>query len=259
MAAAIALLILASAGPASSREAVRFAATVNGRDVRSIDANRPLQLRSDQLLEVTMVVTNDGDRDIDVRSVRLESRVVGLTFFSYESRLDLTVARGSTEQRRFPLETLGLSDQATGLLPARISLLDRDRDVVASLRFPTEVDGSLLSVYGVFGILVLAITGVLLAAIMVRLAAHRLSPNRWSRGVRFGTAGVAIGLALTFSLSALGVLLPEASRWLPLVLISGGVMFAVGYLTPSSYWSDSDEDDDMDETQPEGIDSRGAR
>jgi len=107
-------------------------------------------------------------------------------------------------------------------------------------RFAADIDGSLMSIYGTFAILVLAITGVLVAGILVRLAAHRLSPNRWSRGVRFGTAGVGIGLSLTFSLSALRLLLPEASRWLPLVLVSAGVLSIVGYFTPSPYWIETE-------------------
>jgi hypothetical protein len=244
MAAVAALVVSISTAPAESQAALRFTATIDGRDVGSIDANRPLELSADQLLDVTIAITNDGEREARVRSVRLESRVVGLTFFAYETRLDLTVARGTTEQRRFPIETLDLADQATGLLPARMTLLDPDRDVIASRRFAAEVDGSLWSVYGVFALLVLAITGVLLAAIIVRLAAHLLPANRWRRGVRFGTAGVGIGLTLTFSLSGLRLLLPEASRWLPLVLISAGVMFAIGYLTPGGHLDEDDLDDD---------------
>ena len=255
-----ALVLLASTTPAHPQQAVQFTATLDGRDVSTIDANRPLQLRDDQLFEVSLRITNNGDRDVTVRSVRLESRVIGLAFFTYETRLDLMVARGTTEERRFPLETLDLSEQATGLLPARITLLDNDRDVIAMRRFAAEVDGSLWSVYGVFALLVVAITGVLLAAIMVRVAAHRLSLNRWSRGVRFATAGVGIGLTLTFSLSALRLLLPEASRWLPLVLISAALMFALGYLTPSSYASSLDEeDDDVDDRAVTGNDVRGVR
>ncbi len=214
-------------------------------DVASIDANRPLKLHSDRPLDVSVTVTNDGAADVLVRSVRLESRVLGLTFFAYETRLDLKVARGTSEQRRFPLETLDLSSQATGLQPAGIALLNAQRDVVAVRRFAVDVDGSLLSVYGVFAILVFAFTAVLVVAVAVRLAAHRLSPNRWSRAFRFGTAGLGIGLSLTFSLSALRLLLPEASRWLPMVLVSAGLLFALGYLTPSQYFSHDDEPEDV--------------
>lgn len=250
-----ALALLVPIAPAHAKEGVRFTAMLDGREVGSINANRPLKLRSDQPLDVSVAVTNDSTEDVTVRSVRLESKVMGLAFFAYETRLDLKVSRGSTEQRRFPIETLDLSDQATGLLPARITLLDAERDLVADRRFAADVQGSLLSIYGVFALLVIAITGVLVGAILVRLAARRLAPNRWRRAVRFGTAGVGVGLSLTFSLSALRLLLPEASRWLPLVLASGAALFVVGYLTPSPY-HDGPEDDDLDEVLAAGNSGR---
>jgi hypothetical protein len=245
-AAIAALLLLVPIVPAQAKEGVRFSATLDSREIGSLNANRPLKLSSDRPLEVSLSVTNDSTEDVTVRSVRLESKVIGLAFFAYETRLDLKVARGTTEQRRFPVETLDLSDQATGLLPARITLLDAERDHLAERRFAADVDGSLLSIYGVFAILVIAITAVLVAAILIRLAARRLAPNRWRRAVRFGTAGVGIGLSLTFSLSALRLLLPDASRWLPLVLVSAAALFVVGYLTPAPYHDvlqkeDSDE------------------
>lgn len=244
------VVLLLTTSPAHADDSLRFTATLDGRPTSAIDANRPLKLGSDRPLDVEVVVTNEGTEDRTVRSVRFESKVIGLTFFAYETRLDLKVPRGATEQRQFPLELLDLSDQATGLLPARITLLDENREVLASQRLAADVDGSTLSIYGVFAMLVFAITAVLVAAIIVRLAARRLSSNRWKRATRFGTAGLGIGLTLTFSLSAARLLLPEASRWLPLVLVCGALLFAVGYLTPTPYQEHGDDEDDPETLVP---------
>lgn len=242
--------------PASGAEAVRFSATIDGTDVAQADSNHPLMLRRDRAVVVAVSVRNDGTDPAVVRSVRLESRVIGLTFFAYETRVDMSVAPGSNGDRKFRLELLDLADQATGLLPARIVLLDDSRHELSSRRLAVDVKGSMTSVYGVFSLLVIAITSLLFVSALVGLATHRLSPNRWSRGARLGTVGLGIGLSLTFSLSALRVLLPNVARWLPLVLVSGAALFTIGYLSPSP--TDDDDDDHADEDELEEASTAGS-
>src|SRR5205085_11676223 len=133
---------------------------------------------------------NHGTDPLTVRSANLNGRVIGLTFFSFETRIDLVVAPAATETRTFGFELVGLKGQATGLLPAHLDLLDTHRHVIAGTAFPTRVVGSITSVYGVFGLLVAVITALLLAGALVRLATHRLPGNRWQPGVPFGFPGI---------------------------------------------------------------------
>jgi hypothetical protein len=222
-------------------------ATLNGRDERSIDQNSPLHLNPDRLVRADLRITNRGTDPVTVRSANLNGRVMGLTFFSFETRLDWVLAPGVTESRMFGFELVGLKGQATGLLPAHLDVLDVHRHVMATQSFPTEVKGSITSVYGIFGLLVAAITALLFAGALIRLATHRLPANRWQRGARFGVPGIGLGLTLTFSLSAFRVLLPKPSSWLAIVVVCAVGMFVFGYITPTpENETDYDGDDDFD-------------
>ena len=64
-----------------------------------------------------------------------------------------------------------------------------------------------------------------------------------ARAVRFRAAGVGVGVPLTCFRSGTGMLRRGASRWLPSVLVCGGVAFAIGYLLPLGL----DEDDPAEE------------
>ena len=227
--------LLGAASPARGAETseVRVTATVNDRDADRIDVNRPLRLEADKGAVVKVQATNTTGRPLTVRTVRLHGKVMGLTFYTYDTLVDMQLGPGESDEREFFVDLADLKGQATGLLPGRLTLFDQDRDVLASMEFPVDVRGSLGSVYGIFGVAVGAITGLLLVAALVRLATHRLPLNRWSRAIRFGIPGIGFGLVLTFTLSALRFLIPSASRWLPLVLIGGAVGFAIGYLTPT--------------------------
>jgi hypothetical protein len=241
----VALVVVAPV-PASAAN-VEFRAKLNGRDESTIDQNEPLRLYPDRLVRVDLSVTNRATEPVTVRSANLNGRVMGLTFFAFETRIDLVVPPGATETRSFGFELVGLKGQATGLLPAHLDLLDTHRHVIAGKGFPTRVVGSITSVYGIFGLLVAAITALLLAGALIRLATHRLPANRWQRGVRFGVPGIGLGLFLTFSLSAFNVLLPKPSSWLAIVLVCGAGLFVFGYITPTPVVYD--EPDDYDDAE----------
>lgn len=226
-------LVLTTAAGAQEDVQLEMRASVDGADLARADANRPVELRGDEPATVEVIVNNEGAEEQIVRSVRISGRVLGLTFFSYETRVDMRVPPGGSDARNYALDLVDLAGQATGLLPAELAILDNERRVLAVQPFTTDVQGSLRSIYGLFGIAIAGITAVLLAGTIVRLARQRLSLNRWKRGVRFATVGVGIGLTLTFSLSALRVLSPSPSRWLTLVILSTATMFAMGYLTPT--------------------------
>jgi hypothetical protein len=247
--AATGLLVGVLAAPAGAAPPVGLHATINDRDLGTVNGSHPLKLSPDQTVIVKVDVTNNSAADIVVRSVNLNGRVIGLTFFSFETRIDLTVHPGATETRSFAVELVGLKGQADGLIPGRLDLLDRHRVPLASHSFPTDVRGSLRSVYGAFGVVVALITALLLLSALIRLAAGRLSVNRWSRGVRFGTAGIGLGLTLTFSLSALRLVLPNPADWVSILFISTVALFVVGYITPTPTIYYGPEDEDLDEPE----------
>jgi hypothetical protein len=226
-------LLLVVAGPAAAADDVQVRATVDNRDLAQATPNKPVRLQDARPAVMNVKVTNGSGREVLVRSVRLQGRVIGLTMFSYEARVDLRVPAAATEEVTYEIEFVDLSRQAVGLIPARVELLDADRKVIASQRFESDVDGSARSVYGLFGLVVAAITIVLFVGALARLASHRLPANRWKRGVRFGVVGLGAGLTITFTLSALSILYPSPGLWLPLLIVAGGGMFAFGYLTPN--------------------------
>lgn len=248
--AVISLLTLApTQAPAAAAGSVRIDAKVNGRDVIGAAGNRPLRLRGDRPAIVEVDVFNHGSKPLKVRSIRLSGRVLGLTFFSYETRVDMEVAPGASDQRHYALDLNDLAGQANGLLPSRIAVLGQDRQELVGQPFVAEVDGSLGSVYGLFGLGVAAITALLLGGAIFRLATGRLPANRWKRGVRFGTAGLGLGLTATFSMSAMRILVPAPSRSLGLALGSGAVLFVLGYLSPTPERGDAGQDRDIDLTR----------
>lgn len=238
----VAVLTGAAAGDGDGGdEAVELEAEISGQDLARADANRPAELTPDAPVEVHMVVTNSGSEPVVVRSIRLEGSVLGLTFFNFETVVGLELAPGATEERTYPLELVGLEGQATGLIPSELQLLDQDRSVLASQGFTADVRGSVRSVYAVFGLAVALFTALTLAACCVSLARHRLSKNRFRRGLQFMVPGLGLGLTATFTLSALRLVAPGAGLWLPLTLGCGAALFVVGYLTPAP---DDDLDDD---------------
>lgn len=239
----MAVLTGAAADDGDDDTSVDLQAEISGQDLSRANSNRPAELTPDEPVDVHLVVTNSGSEPVVVRSVRLEGSVLGLTFFNFETVVGLEVAPGAVEERTYPLDLVGLEGQATGLIPAELQLLDQDRSVLASEGFVADVRGSFRSVYALFGLAVAAFTALTLAACCVALARHRLSPNRFRRGLQFMVPGLGLGLTATFTLSALRVVAPGAGLWLPLTLGCGAALFAVGYLSPGP----DDEDDEYDE------------
>jgi hypothetical protein len=97
----------------------------------------------------------------------------------------------------------------------------------------SDVRGSLLSVYGLFGIALLVLT--VLASIDAGLAIrrHRLSGNRWLRGLRLLTPGVGVGLVLLFTATVVRLWVPRTPVWLIIAAGTAAAFFALGYFTPT--------------------------
>jgi hypothetical protein len=245
-------------GPALSATAatspsLKWQATIDGHDVSTADANDPVPLRAGRDAQVRLSVSNPGPGNVTIRTVRLEGRVIGMSFFVFSTRIDLSVPAGTSQDRTIQLDLSDLGGQAVGLIPARMSLLAPDRSVIADRPLATDVRGSLRSAYGIFGLAVGAITLILILSLAFEIARHQLPRNRWRRAVRFLAPGLGVGLSATFTLSATRILIPSATVWVPLVLGCGAAGFIIGYLTPRP---DDDEDYEYEDRYSGVVDVR---
>ena len=77
-----------------------------------------------------MRVANSDLRPLTVRSVVLSGKVLGLTFFTFTTRIDLAVGAAETGEVEFPLDLTDLDGQAVGLIPSRLTVLDEQRNPV---------------------------------------------------------------------------------------------------------------------------------
>lgn len=224
-------------GPACAAHAadapLEWSMVIAGEDLEASDRDNPLPLDPDATVPVEVRVKNTGDETVDVWRVLLEGRVLGLAFFTVGTELDMTLEPGETAERSYALRLLDLGPQATGTLPARVSLQGQDGEELVSRELAVDVRGSLRSVYGTFGLAVVGITALLVFNALFRLATGRLNRNRWWRATTFLTPGLGVGFVLTFTLSALHQLVPSGGAWATFLLVGAAVGFGVGYLTPA--------------------------
>lgn len=232
--ASVAVVLLGASAAAQDASEISLDASIDGRSIANATDGSPIELDPSRSVELTVRVRNDDVAPAEIRYVRLEGRVIGLTFFSYTTQVGFAVEAGASDDRTYELDLVGLEGQATGKIPASIQVLDADREVIASERFVADVQGSLRSVYGVFGLLLLALTAVFLVRALLDLARGRLPSNRWARAARFAVPGVGIGLVIVFTLSAFHVVAPSGARWWILIAVCGAVFFFLGYVTPST-------------------------
>ena len=233
------------AAPAAADDGVSITTKIDGRPVRDSSDRHPVRLHIDGTAAVHIAIENPSDKTVRVRTVHIEGRAVGLSFYAYDTSVGLEVGPRQRDAISFDLDLRPLKGQATGLMPGSVKLLDADRHEIAREAMVTDVRGSLWSVYGMFGLVIAVLTTVALARSILELAAQRMSLNRWWRGVRFGIPGVGIGLIVVFTLSATRLFAPKSEEWLPIVLISGLVGFVLGYLTPTP--DEEEEVIDLDE------------
>jgi hypothetical protein len=247
------LSLLLSTSGAGASGSVTMTARINGTDVATSSQSQPVNLSPDQNARVSIRVTNNGSSRITIDTVRIDGTVIGLTFYSYDTEVALGVGAGNSASIRFNLDTSGLGGQATGLIPGSVALLNSQHDVVVSQSMVTHVHGSLVSVYGLFGLALLILTILAFADVLLAMARHRMSPNRWRRALRFLTPGFGLGLVIVFTLSALAVWVPSPGTWLITVLISAAVFFVLGYLSPTPRGADEDDEDEFDEEDEETV------
>ena len=118
-----------SSGPAAAAQSgtVTASATIDGHDVATAATGDPLPLNPVRKVDCTVTVTNDGQNPVEITDVRLVGRVLGLTFFSYSTTMDLTVPPGASNTVNYQLDFTDLKHQAIGLIGGDLILRDSSR------------------------------------------------------------------------------------------------------------------------------------
>ncbi|MFE9323900.1 hypothetical protein ACIHDR_21340 [Nocardia sp. NPDC052278] len=246
---ALVLAGLFAAPVAAKPKGVDMSATIDDRDIAETSATEPLRLEPNSTIRVAVALTNNSDGALHIRRVDLAGRVLGLTFFSYSTAVELTIAPGRSEALKYRLDLTGLEGQATGLIVADLAVIGDDGAPIASIPLDTDVRGSLYSVYGLFGIALAVLTALAIADAALAIARHRLSTNRWQRGLRLLAPGIGIGLIFGFTASVLRWWVPDTGLWLAVAGVSASVGFLLGYCSPTPEVEDlapTEEDETAD-------------
>jgi len=237
-------LVLWSPAASAASGSLHIAITVSGQPAASSSDAHPAELYPNHPTQVGVTVINTGTSTVNVSTVRFEGRVLSLPLFSYDSAVNLSVAPHAAQSLTFPINMNGIGGLATGLIIATVTLIGPDGYSVASQTVVTKVHGSLISIYGLFALAVLALTISSLVLALIMLVRHRLPQNRWLRAIRFFVPGFGIGLVLTFTMAASGLFAPDPGHWLALLVVPSAAGLAAGFLTPAP---DEEEFDDYDE------------
>ena len=250
--AALALIAAATvlSGPAAVAEpdSVTASASIDGHDVGAAATGDPLPVYPNKNVDFALTVTNHGQNPVQITDVQFIGRVLGLTFFKYATTVDINLAPGATGTVNYRLDMTDLKRQATGLLASELVVRDQAGNSVAVVPAVADVRGSLLSVYGVFGVALLVLTTLALIDAALALARHKGSANRWWRGLRLLTPGIGIGLVLAFTASVARWWAPRTEVWLLAAGVTAAVFFVLGYFSPTPEPSDVDDDIDLGET-----------
>ncbi|WP_433756616.1 hypothetical protein [Nocardia sp. CA-135398] len=239
---------LFAAPVAAKPRGVDMSATIDDRDIAETSATEPLRLQPNSTIRVAIALTNNGDGALHIRRVDLAGHVLGLSFFSYSTAVELTIAPGKSEALKYRLDLTGLEGQATGLIVADLAVIGEDGTQVASIPLDTDVRGSLYSVYGLFGIALAVLTMLAIVDAALAVARHRLSTNRWQRGLRLLAPGIGIGLMFGFTASVLRWWVPDTGLWLAVAGVAAAVGFLLGYCSPTPEVEDSAPTEEIDET-----------
>lgn len=253
--AVAASVVMAATGPAAANVAagVTWTASLNGSTLRAASGQQQIRLAGGGSAQLKIRLQNVGRKPAAVPYVRLQGSVLGLQFYVFSQRVDMTAPPGGADERTVDFDLLGLRSQAVGLIPSEVVLLDARGHELDAKPFTADVQGDANSVYGTFGIAVGLITLVLLFGALWRLFKGPMFENRWRRGIALAAPGFGLGLTLTFTTSALRWVTPEGGLWATFLLVGAGAGFAAGYLSPSPVLEDADTGARIDpETEDQG-------
>jgi hypothetical protein len=247
-----------SPAPAAASGAVALNASINRTNLAEATEAQPVAIVPGRPITIAFVTHNGTSQSVLVGSVNLEGRVAGLTFFSFDTLVRFDVPAGQSKSLAYVLDTASLKGQATGLVPTSLTLSTPSGRLIVSEPFVSDIKGSVISVYGLFGLGVLVLTALGLVEALLALAHGRLPVNRWRRGTRFLIPGLGVGAILVFTLSAFNKWLPSNGHWLVILAIFGGAGFVIGYLTPTppmpgEKGAEEEDEDEMDTAGAEPV------
>jgi hypothetical protein len=232
VAAPVAVFVAADAAAAGTDDGLSFEATLDGQRIDLSTSSDPIVVEPGRESTLTLDLFNDTDAPIIVRQVQIRGGAFGVTIVTYDVIIQATVPPAEELIVDVPMDFGDLDDQATGLLPASMRLLDEERDELASQDFTMDVRGRAFSLMGVFTLVVAVATILSIVTIWIAVLRRKLPPSRWRRAIRFGVTAIGAGVTLTLLLSELRLVAPNGSVWIPIVLVPTVAALIVGYLSP---------------------------
>jgi len=220
---------------------VSFAAALDGQRLDLSSSGDPIILDPDRVSTLALLIRNNTNQPLTVRQVQIRGKAFGLTLLAYDVTINAKIGAGESTKVDVPVEFVDLGQQADGLLPATIRLIDPDRNQLASRDFTVDVRGSATSLMAVFTLVVAIATGASIVAIWIAVGRRRLPRNRWRRGLRFALVGAGVGVTLTLFLALLLLVTPTGSVWIPLLLVPTAGAFLLGWFSPGPLGDDQDE------------------
>jgi hypothetical protein len=206
---------------------VHVTARLNGQTMSGATTKHPVRVEPQSPASLSVDVTNDSARSVTVHTLRLQGKLLGVTFYELEATSDLVVPPGSTRNKVYNLDLHSLSGQATGLIPSTVDVLDDHQAVVASQTTLVDIRGSWRSLSGEFGIGVAVMT-LMMVFRLILVAARRRHPSRLNRALAVPQLGLGLGLTTLFFLSTTRSGYP-GTPWVPTVI---GCVIATVAVTP---------------------------
>jgi len=219
--------------------------TINGEEIGEAGRTNPVKIDPELPVRVDVTVSNPTGTDAEVRHLRLEGEVLGMRFAHANTQVDFTVPANGSRSYAADIDFFDLAEQVTGQAASSLGVYDEERQLLAEEDFFIDVDGSWTSTLGItfFQVLIFAVAS--LAMNWLGLIRHRLPANRFVRGLRFAATGLATGVAVVLLLSLVGLWLPGAAVWIPLLIIATVGGFALGYVSPGPAYLDDEEEDEL--------------
>ena len=213
---------------------VRFEALAGPTPLVDSSPGEPIRLDAGETLEMTLLLTNVTSIPIDLASVVLEGRLLGLPFVSSRTGVDETILPGEERLIRFPIDLHGVDAQAHGLLRGRLVVSGPDGTVLQSQPAVLDVQGRPTAVTTLLAVAFFAVGIVGMTVAAFRYVAGTLPEERRLRGLQLVPPGLSFGLGLS-AVSSVARLWPlPAALWLLGTAALGFAFYVAGvYLPPS--------------------------
>ena len=212
---------------ADTAGATRLTVTIDGQPLGEGD----LVLAPAAATRLVVTVENMSRSTVEIDTVRLSGTVLGLTFFDYDTRVRTSIPARGAATWTVDLDLRDLDGRANGAIPIEVSVRDRSLATVATASGTADVRGSLLSLYGLFGLGLAILMGLLWAVALLPMGRHAVPARPWQRGLRFVPAGCSVGLFVIFVLSATRLMAPSTATDFIITLGAAVACFAVGFAT----------------------------